>query len=364
MNKKVGGKGKNTIETTQQFRQLINVSMGKMKDTHTTQTALEELKDIMQVHVTSTDRMNMLISIFAEQNEHMGIAQRKEGLKLFGIMGEVFGESLLQFIPKLLSICSKKFEDCQVHISISDSIGVMVHHVFKHLNSLEEKETTLTNIVNQLFSFLRSSNKNIQIGTAMTLTRILQNSPIEALNATLSQLTDLLLELIQASWIKCSTQLLEALISLVLAVEYEFEPYGKKFIPALVECINSKNEWNTRKMGIDVIYTFAAFLPDCIADDIEIIIKALKERKADKIKHVREAAQEALTKIKEAKNKTGRPLHESPSKVVIVDIPQEDKKEANIHNPMMQGKSIFRKPINPNFIKAAPKSNSTYLKNL
>jgi hypothetical protein len=188
----------------------------------------------------------------------------------------------------------------------------------------------------------------------MTLTRILQNSPIEALTASLSFFSDSLLELLQSTWIKCATQLLEALISLVLAVEHEFEPYGKKFLPALMDCIQCKQDWNTRKMGIDVIYTFAAFLPDCIVDDIESIIKTLKERKADKIKHVREAAQEALTKIKEAKNRSGIPLHESPSKNEVDDVTGEE----NAAGPNNQSKSIFERPMNPNFRKAAPKSKT------
>lgn len=53
----------------------------------------------------------------------MSITQKKDVLKLFGIMGEVLGESLVPFIPKLLSICHKKFEDPQLHIATSDSIG-------------------------------------------------------------------------------------------------------------------------------------------------------------------------------------------------------------------------------------------------
>jgi hypothetical protein len=190
----------------------------------------------------------------------------------------------------------------------------------------------------------------------MTLTRILQNSPIEALIANLAHITDSLLELLQSQWLKCATQLLESLISLVLAVEYEFEPYGKKFIPCLLDCINNKGEWNTRKMSIDVIYTFASFLPDCIADDIEAVIRTLKERKADKIKHVREAAQEALAKIKSARNKSGHAIHQSPPKPGPNEDSKEEKKEAAI-----PGKSIFERPMNPNFIKAAPKSK--FLKN-
>jgi len=344
-------KPKNPIETMKQFRQLISNSMLKMKEAQTMQSALDELREIMRVHVTSTDRMNTLIAVFAEQNEHMGAAQRKESLKIFGLMGEIFEDSLLPFIPKILNICQKRFEDPNLHISISDSLGVMVHHIFKHLAEPSDKVTQLSTIVSHLLGCLKNPNRNVQIGAGMCLTRVVQNSPIEALVAVLESFTDSLLELTQSSIIKCTTQILETLISLVLAVEYEFEPHARKFVPVLLECMQNPKDWGTRKMAIDVIYTFAAFLPDAIVQDINEIIKELKNRKADKIKHVREAAHEALAKINEAKKKSGKPLHESPQQ----ENYSEETKQV-IPNAKNSQKSLFEGPMNPNFFRAAPKS--------
>ncbi len=108
-------------------------------------------------------------------------------------------------------------------------------------------------------------------------------------------------------------------------------------------------------MAIDVIYTFAAFLPDAIGPDIDPIMRTLKERKAEKIKHVREAAQEALAKIHEAKKKSGKPLHESPPKTGGTSTYVEETKQGTAPGES-SGKSIFQGPMNPNFFKAAPKS--------
>lgn len=230
----------------------------------------------------------------------------------------------------------------------------MVHFLFQRLTVPEEKGSQFASMVNQLFSYLQTTNKNIQVGVAMTFMRIVQNASIDAIVINLNNLTDSILELLQCPVVKCVSQLLEGLICLMLAVENEFEPHGKKFVPALIECIQSKQEWNIRKISIDAIYTFAAFLPDCIADDIKTIIKALKERKADKIKPVRDAAQEALTKIKEAKIKNGEALNETPFK------PENESKEENkdANNLGSQQKSLFKRQLNPNFVKAAPKSNN------
>eukprot|EP00826_Nyctotherus_ovalis_P009629 TRINITY_DN12547_c0_g1_i2.p1 TRINITY_DN12547_c0_g1~~TRINITY_DN12547_c0_g1_i2.p1 ORF type:complete len:542 (-),score=180.89 TRINITY_DN12547_c0_g1_i2:653-2278(-) len=331
---------KTPVETTKQFRQLIANSLSKMKDAHTAQIAFEELRELMRIHVNSTERMNALLSIFAEQNEHMGLIQRKEGMKLFGVMGEVFESSLFPFIPKVINICQKRVEDPQLHTSVSDSLGIMIHHVFKQAEA-SEKVKQLSSIVGQLLDIMRQGSKNVQIGSGMCLTRVIQNSPIETLTAVLEPLTCSLLELTQNSSLKCNTQVLETLISLVLAVEYEFEPYAHSFVPVLVECMQNLKEWTTRKMAIDVVYTFAAFLPGAIAGDVESIVAVLRERKADKVKHVREAAHEALAKINENRSA------DSGANAISV----EESKQS------IEGKSIFQGPANPNFFKAAPKSN-------
>jgi len=330
-----------SVETTKQFRQLIVNSLGKMKDAHTAQVAFEELKELMRIHVNNTERMNTLLSIFAEQNEHMGLIQRKEGMKLFGVMGEVFESSLFPFIPKIIAICQKRVEDPQLHTSVSDSLGIMTHHIFKQADP-SEKIKQLSVIVEQFLDIMRQGSKNVQIGSGMCLTRVIQNSPIETLTAVLEPLTNSLLELTQNSSLKCNTQVLETLISLVLAVEYEFEPYAHNFVPVLIDAMQNIKEWTTRKMAIDVVYTFAAFLPNAIAADVESIVTVLKERKADKVKHVREAAHEALAKINEGRST------DPASNVISV----EESKQS------MEGKSIFKGPANPNFFKAVPKSNT------
>lgn len=43
---------------------------------------------------------------------------------------------------------------------------------------------------------------------------------------------------------KAQTQILECLISLILSVENEFEPYSREFLPILLDNIDS-SDWNT-----------------------------------------------------------------------------------------------------------------------
>ena len=108
-------------------------------------------------------------------------------------------------------------------------------------------------------------------------------------------------------------------------------------------------------MAIDVVYALASFLPESLVACMDPLLPLLKTAKADKSKPVREAAQEALSRIKEARLRDGRALHESPPKNVAkgAPVPEEDKRTAKVP---AEHTSILYKPINPNFIKAAPKT--------
>jgi hypothetical protein len=57
----------------------------------------------MTEHITNTDRMNAFLFMISETNEHTKINHKKELLKLYGQAAEVFEESLLPFLPKILT---------------------------------------------------------------------------------------------------------------------------------------------------------------------------------------------------------------------------------------------------------------------
>lgn len=59
------------------------------------------------------------------------------------------------------------------------------------------------------------------------------------------------------------------------------------------------NEWHTRKIGIDVMYTIAAILGDVLMPYTKEILEVLNHCRFDKMKPVREAAIEAINLIKE-----------------------------------------------------------------
>jgi hypothetical protein len=59
------------------------------------------------------------------------------------------------------------------------------------------------------------------------------------------------------------------------------------------------NEWQTRKISIDAMYTIAAILGEVVLPYTKEILEVLNHCRFDKIKPVREAAIEAINLIKE-----------------------------------------------------------------
>jgi hypothetical protein len=273
--------------------------------------------------------MNTLITVLSEQNEHMTLYHKKEITKVYGLMGEVFTESLIPFFGKLISSFKTRWEDKEFRVALSDSFGVMVHHVF---NQAEETEA-FRGLIENLLEVIKDSRQENQIGAAMCLARALQNGP--PLPPLLEYLVDELILLFKDPGIKCLGQLFEILISLILAVNKKFEEHVGKFILIIVENTDTKQEWLIRKLAIDTIYTLATIIPGSLDEQSKNIVSKLRIAKTDKSRHVRDAAQIALLKLKDgAKEKS---LYETSRRL-------EDN-----------NKSILSIPINPKFIKAAPK---------
>ena len=61
-----------------------------------------EVKELLSEHITDSERMSIFIHSIGEFNEQMKPTQKKEQIKLFGLLGEFFGENLIPFMPKII----------------------------------------------------------------------------------------------------------------------------------------------------------------------------------------------------------------------------------------------------------------------
>lgn len=213
-------------------------ALSKFNNNYTAATAVEELKELMVEHITNTDRMNTFLYHINEQTDHLGNTQKKEYIKVYGIAAEIFEESLIPFLPKVLGQIQTKLKENdqqEIHNAYAESIGMILHNVLKTVESVEDATELLTTFLKMVFTNLNQPGKIVQSGAALCLTKIIQNAPVDALMTKMDDLCQGLLDVLNSNNCRAQTQILESLISLLLSVEQEFEPYAVNFLPTLLE---------------------------------------------------------------------------------------------------------------------------------
>lgn len=99
------------IKNTQDFKNTVYQSLAKFGDNATLKYAVDELREIMAEHITDSERMNIFITMISDVNDQLKPSQKKEHIKLFGQLGEMFGENIIPFLPKIIQFYEKRSKD-------------------------------------------------------------------------------------------------------------------------------------------------------------------------------------------------------------------------------------------------------------
>lgn len=122
----------------------------------------------------------------------------------------------------------------------------------------------------------------MQQGAIGTLTKIIVNSPDEVLFLKLDELTDRMVSIVRNKYFQAHQQYLECLISLIFHIQAEFRHFYMKFLPYLLEQIETSKDASTRRVAIDALYSIGAHLKEEIVVHIEAILAKLNNCKVDK----------------------------------------------------------------------------------
>lgn len=131
-----------------------------------------------------------------------------------------------------------KEQDTSIHQVCADSVGLIVHHCLKNLDPAD-KETNTQEVLKIIYVHLGNADKKIQGGAGSCLTRAIQNSSPEVLCTMLPQISEKIYTYLSNPHFKCKTQILESLISLIIAVEIRFEEFAVPYIPSLIEQLSN-----------------------------------------------------------------------------------------------------------------------------
>ena len=314
----------------------LSSALGKLGATDTLQKGTDEIKDYLRMHKSSEEKMNHFLSSLTPNNEHMlSVNHKREFIKLYGLFAEILEGEAIQYLGKIFAALSKKLKECNTALNenISLAYALIVHNTLHTLPDLESSCSQMLGILRVLFENMSSTNKVIQVGSGLCITKIIQHSPLECLTFLLDRLSSKLVQVLSSCKAHC--QIVEAIISLVLSVEQKYEPYAARTVPELLNHA-FEEDYSCRKQVAEALYTLAAVVPAAVAPFAEEVLGVLNKLRTDKARPVRESAVEAMNLYK-------RMASEPSFSKVNVRSPQDAAKP----------KSIFRGPVNVNFFKAA-----------
>ena len=331
-----------TIETTQAFRQSFLSSLSKLSSNSTLKTGLDEIRELLTNHLKDNERLLIVLNSLSEiHQQHQKPSTRKECIKVYGLIAEIYEDKILEIFPKIITSLNKRLKegDNQLNQAISETTGLLIEHIFKHVDP-QEAIKPLSSAIFLFFENFSHDQKNTQIGSAMCISRIIQTSPVNCLEFLMSRIVNKIKESYLNGFCKSQTQLLESLLSLILGVEEKFQEHLDEILPLVLETMLNA-DWTVRKIANDIIYTLCVLIPDGVVKHKEEIIKELNNCRFDKIKHVRDAAAMAINIVKEIKG-----------------IEWEDKSEVN--NYMEEDEENFNEQSERKEVKI---NNSAAIKN-
>lgn len=336
--------------STNEYKSTLLQALGKLARSETQRQAHEEIKSLLKDQANTEDRITLFLNSLSENPTHSNILYKKELIKLHGVFAEVLEDKSLPYLPRITGNLQKKLKEGDISMAevIASSYGMIVHNTLHTIADLPSSCQQLSAIMKPLFQNLGSGNKNLQVGAAQSLNKIIQHSPIECLQYLLDRITHKLMETLTNPACRTQNYLLEALISLILSVEGQFAPFVNSLMPILLQCINNEDQI-VRKEAVDTLYTLGAVVSNSVGPYVEEIMTILYRCRTDKAKPVRDSAAEALTLYKD--------IAPTPS-----EIPERKSVPITPRSTASTGskkeKSIFKGPINPNFFKAAKKTSN------
>ena len=133
--------------------------------------------------------------------------QKKEYIRVYGLASEIFEESLIPFLPKILAQITKRLKDGnnEIHLAYAEALGSIVHNVMNNLTDFDEIDNVMDMIFTMIFTNLNQPARNTQAASANCLTKVIQNTPLDPLLHKLPTICQSVLDTFASSVFKAHT---------------------------------------------------------------------------------------------------------------------------------------------------------------
>ena len=133
--------GGGLMDSNLEFERALLQTLSKYAQVHTIKIADDEMSKFMVQEIREHEHMMIFINKLSESNNHMKLQQKKEYIKVYGKAAQIFEESLIPYLQKILNILLKKAKEGTTDLNgvISDSLGMITLHIVHKEEDLESQ---------------------------------------------------------------------------------------------------------------------------------------------------------------------------------------------------------------------------------
>ncbi|CAK89262.1 unnamed protein product (macronuclear) [Paramecium tetraurelia] len=223
------------------------------------------------------DQYQMIVQVLIEAKSDK-ISVVKEQLKLFGLLAECANENLSPQLQMIFTHLLKRIKDFESMSCVCTQVPEIIGKIVKHCCFDGD---VLNSILKPLMNHL---NQNAQ--HALCLTRVVQFLSYEILEQNALFLFRKFISLLNQQHGK--VEILEGMAAIILSVEEQSDIFADEIIPHLQQLL-SNQQWQVKKMALDILYSLVVFQKDKIQDH-SYFKELMYELKSNKIKQVRDSA--------------------------------------------------------------------------
>ena len=200
-----------------------------------------------------------------------------------------------QYLSSVLSIIQSITKDSNNSIfsSIANTYAEIVQNIMPTdiIYATEELNMEEKRAYEMLQGFciynMKQEEKANRIIGSLCLTKLVENCPVVLQEQYMKFIWDNIINFIDTKNYSAKYELLNCLISLILGAEELFAQYANATLYKVLDFL-TEDDWNKRKLALNVIYTLIFYCKDEIMPLKDHIINFLRVLKTDKIKEVRE----------------------------------------------------------------------------
>ncbi|KAL2534447.1 ARM repeat superfamily protein [Abeliophyllum distichum] len=288
----VKGKGNIRVNNQQvifELKKRVVLALNKLADRDTYQIGVEELEETIEC--LTAEGVAPFLSCILDTDSKQKSMVRKECVRLLGVFA-TFHEGLTgTYLGKMVASIVKRLKDSDsvVRDACVETVGILAS---KLNGSVGENDGVFVVLVRPLFEALGEQNKQVQFGSALCLSRVIDNihnPPASILQKMLARTVKLL----KNPHFMAKPAIIELNRSIIQAGGAATRSAFSAAMTSIQEALKN-SDWATRKAASSALGDIASCGGACLGSFRSSCIRCLESCRFDKVKPVRDTALQAL----------------------------------------------------------------------